>query len=143
MSLSFKQFLKMKVLFEQVLLEQGVTGASGSGQSLIGTAMGAIMPAQELAASLTGRLSGTGYTEQGALNRFNTYKKITDIIPALTSAGLGGAAAGKLGGMVTGLAQSGGDELATLATAALYDPRAAGALAYKDYEGVTGGIRSP
>lgn len=140
MMLSYKQFLKMSALFEEVLLEQGITGIS-AGQSTFGSMLGLLAPAQEIAASASGRLSGTGYTEQGSVNRFNMYKNVTDFIPAFTKAGLGAGAAGNLGKLVTGLAQAGGDEVATLATAALYDPRAAATLAYRDYDnkGVTGG----
>jgi len=118
---------------------------------LAGAGLGLIKPASEYAAETTGRLSGLGYSTQGVVNRFNTYKNLGNILSSGGNivAGLSGMVSssarpaiekfgqlmGGAGGAISGiLGKSGkfGDEFATVMTAALYDPRAAGELGYTE-----------
>ena len=137
--------------------EEGVNYARGHAQGAelkptvfsqaLGTGLDAakfIVPFSQHAASATGRLSTMGYSEEGLLDVVNAYKdqggQLMSMLPGL--AGRLPGLVGDKGGLV---GQAGGavaNELATVAAAALYDPRAAGAAQYQTPEKREGAFRT-
>ena len=112
----------------------------------IGGVIGQIRPTAEIAGDITGRLATQGYSTQGTVNRFNTYKSAGGVAAQFAgAAGITGIAGG-LGKFQDVLNKAGafGDEAAVVGTVALYDPRAAGELGYLEtVQGITQGARIP
>ena len=109
----------------------------------------ALTPPKELAATVTGRLGGLGFSKEGAQDRFNYYRNMLHGVGNLGSGLLAASGVGsKIGGAIDKLnlnstavaagknllgalqpdkfINAAADEAATLTGAALYDPRMAG-----------------